>query len=574
MLKLLMLFAGILFVSSCNKNGFSPTNFKVKTFLVGSSDNTPYGDGSGVATFTLTADNADYYQIYIPDDNGTLTLHNPKGGNLNYTFSKNGGKNTTYSVQASACNSIGCTNTNLQTTIYYAQPNTDVLYWKTNPSANTYFSRQYVGLNFNHTINTNKTIVIDTTQTYQKIDGFGFALTGGSATLINGLSSTNKTSLLKELFTTDSTNIGVSYLRISIGASDLSDHAFSYDEVAGDSTLQNFSIDEETKDLIPVLKQIVQLNPNIKIIATPWSAPAWMKTNGNYSGGSLKAECYDVYARYFVKYIQAMQAEGIPIEAVTPQNEPLNANNNPAMVMQANEENNFIKNYLAQQFKANNIKAKIIVYDHNLDVPEYAEQILSDATTYNLVDGSAFHLYSGDISTMSAVHDKYPDKNLYFTEQYTASTGNFAGDLQWHIQTLIIGATRNWSKNVIEWNLASNSELGPHTIGGCSTCLGALTISGESVTKRNVSYYIIAHASKYVRPGAIRISSTYFGDLPNVAFKNTDGTKVLVVLNNTNSSQTFNIQFNGEIVSPVLDAGSVGTFVWGQNKTIKTIIIK
>jgi len=374
MLKLLMLFAGILFVSSCNKNGFSPTNFKVKTFLVGSSDNTPYGDGSGVATFTLTADNADYYQIYIPDDNGTLTLHNPKGGNLNYTFSKNGGKNTTYSVQASACNSIGCTNTNLQTTIYYAQPNTDVLYWKTNPSANTYFSRQYVGLNFNHTINTNKTIVIDTTQTYQKIDGFGFALTGGSATLINGLSSTNKTSLLKELFTTDSTNIGVSYLRISIGASDLSDHAFSYDEVAGDSTLQNFSIDEETKDLIPVLKQIVQLNPNIKIIATPWSAPAWMKTNGNYSGGSLKAECYDVYARYFVKYIQAMQAEGIPIEAVTPQNEPLNAYNNPAMVMQANEENNFIKNYLAQQFKANNIKAKIIVYDHNLDVPEYAER--------------------------------------------------------------------------------------------------------------------------------------------------------------------------------------------------------
>ena len=564
MSRFLVLITGIIFISSCSKTELYPTNLKVKTALAGSSVSTPYGDGSGVATFTLTADNADYFQIYLPADNGTVTLHNPKGGDLNYTFSKNGGKNTTYTVQASACNSNGCINTNLETTIYYAQPNTDVLYWKTNPSASIYFSRQSVGLNFSHTTNANKTIVVDTTQTYQTVDGFGFALTGGSATLINGLSSTNKTSLLKELFSSDSTNIGVSYLRISIGASDLSDHAFSYDEVAGDSTLQNFSISEELKDLVPVLKQIVQLNPTIKIIATPWSAPAWMKTNGTYSGGSLKADCYDVYARYFVKYIQAMQAEGIPIEAITPQNEPLNANNNPAMVMQANEENNFIKNYLARQFKANNINAKIIVYDHNLDVPEYAEQILSDATTYNLVDGSAFHLYSGDISTMSTVHNKFPDKNLYFTEQYTASTGNFAADLQWHIQTLIIGATRNWSKNVIEWNLASDPDLGPHTIGGCSTCLGALTISGESVTKRNVSYYIIAHASKYVRPGAIRLSSTNFGDLPNVAFKNKDGSKVLIVLNNTGSTQPFNIQFNGETVSPVLEAGSVGTFVWGQ----------
>jgi glucosylceramidase len=560
--RLLILFLGIIFFNSCSKNEFSPINFNVKTVLAGSSVSTPYGDGSGVATFTLTAKNADYYQLYLPDDNQTLTLRDPKGGDLNYTFSKNGGKNTTYIVQASACNSTGCTNTNLNTTIYYAQPRTDVLYWKTNPSANIYFSRQYVGLNFSKTTNANKTITVDTTQTYQKIDGFGFALTGGSATLINGLSPTNKINLLTELFTTDSTNIGVSYLRISIGASDLSDHAFSYDEVAGDSTLQNFSINEEKKDLIPILKQIVQLNPAIKIIATPWSAPAWMKTNGSYYGGSLKAECYDVYARYFVKYIQAMQAEGISIEAVTPQNEPLNAYNNPAMVMQAKEENNFIKNYLAPQFKADNIKTKIIVYDHNLDVPEYAEQILSDATTYNMIDGSAFHLYSGNINTMSMVHEKYPDKNIYFTEQYTASTGNFVSDLQWHIQTLIIGATRNWSKNVIEWNLASDPELGPHTVGGCSTCLGALTISGGSVAKRNVSYYIIAHASKYVRPGAVRISSTDFGDLPNVAFKNADGSKVLVVLNNTGTTQTFNILFNGKIVTSMLEGGAVATYIW------------
>jgi len=179
-----------------------------------------------------------------------------------------------------------------------------------------------------------------------------------------------------------------------------------------------------------------------------------------------------------------------------------------------------------------------------------------------MIDGSAFHLYSGNINTMSMVHEKYPDKNIYFTEQYTASTGNFVSDLQWHIQTLIIGATRNWSKNVIEWNLASDPELGPHTVGGCSTCLGALTISGGSVAKRNVSYYIIAHASKYVRPGAVRISSTDFGDLPNVAFKNADGSKVLVVLNNTGTTQTFNILFNGKIVTSMLEGGAVATYIW------------
>ena len=304
------------------------------------------------------------------------------------------------------------------------------------------------------------------------------------------------------------------------------------------------------------------LNPAIKIIATPWSAPSWMKTNNSTSQGSLKPDCYKIYASYFVKYIQAMQAAGIPINAVTPQNEPLNAYNNPAMLMQSNEENDFIKNYLAPQFNSNSIHTKIILYDHNLDHPEYATQILSDNTTYNLVDGSAFHLYAGDINTMSSVHNAYPNKNLYFTEQYTSSDGDFSGDLKWHIQNLIIGATRNWSKNVLEWNLASDPDMGPHTSGGCSTCLGAITISGQSVIQRNQSYYIIAHAAKFVRPGAIRIGSTSLSNLPNVAFKNTDGTKVLVVLNNTSSTQTFNIQFNGKNVSPVLEAGSVGTFVW------------
>jgi len=255
-----------------------------------------------------------------------------------------------------------------------------------------------------------------------------------------------------------------------------------------------------------------------------------------------------------------MKEAGINIEAITPQNEPLNAYNNPAMLMQADEQANFIKNYLGPQLQSNNLNIKIIVYDHNLDRTDYPISVLGDADAYKYVDGSAFHLYSGNIGSMSNVHNLYPEKNLYFTEQYTASTGNFSGDLQWHIQNLIIGATRNWSRNVIEWNLASDPALGPHTSGGCSTCLGALTIDASA--SRNVSYYIIAHASKFVRPGSVRINSNITGNLQNVAFKTPDGHKVLIVLNTGTSGATFNIKFNNKTVTPSLPAGAVGTFVW------------
>jgi len=177
------------------------------------------------------------------------------------------------------------------------------------------------------------------------------------------------------------------------------------------------------------------------------------------------------------------------------------------------------------------------------------------------VDGSAFHLYAGDISALTPVHTAFPNKNIYFTEQATFSTGTFSGDLNWHITNLIVGATRNWSRNVIEWNLASDSNFGPHTTGGCSTCQGAVTISGSSFT-RNVSYYIIAHASRFVKPGAVRIASDASTVFPNVAFKNTDGSKVLIVLNNSANAASFNLEFNSKIVTSTLNGGAVATYTW------------
>jgi len=439
----------------------------------------------------------------------------------------------------------------------------DITCWLTDPGQAIYFKKQTKALNFSNTGNYNPSIVVDTTQTYQSIDGFGFALTGGSAYLINQLSSATKSDLLKELFTADSTFIGISYLRISIGASDLDASVFSYDDLpAGqtDATLEHFSINPDKANLIPVLKAIVALNPKIKILGSPWSAPAWMKTNGSPKGGSLKPEFYGAYANYFVKYIQAMKAEGISIAAITPQNEPLNPYNNPSMTMSATEQATFIKTYLGPAFKAAGIDTKIIVYDHNCDVPDYPLTILKDAEAAKYVDGSAFHLYAGSISTLSDVHNAFPAKNVYFTEQWVGGPGNFPEDFKWHVKNLIIGATRNWSKNVIEWNLASDPSYNPHTDGGCTSCMGGVTI-GTSII-RNVSYYIIAHAAKFVKTGSVRIESNLINPLSNVAFKTPEGKKVLIVLNEGSTSQTFNIQFNNAIATTTLSAGAVGTYIW------------
>jgi glucosylceramidase len=255
-----------------------------------------------------------------------------------------------------------------------------------------------------------------------------------------------------------------------------------------------------------------------------------------------------------------MKAEGIPIDAITPQNEPMNPNNNPSMSMTATEEADFVKNHLGPAFQAAGLTTRIIVWDHNCDMATYPLAILADPDAAKYVDGSAFHLYGGDISALSQVHNAYPSKNVYFTEQWVGGPGNFGTDLSWAVKNLIVGAPRNWSRNVLEWNLAADPGYNPHTTGGCGNCLGALTI-GASVT-RNVSYYIIAHASKFVRPGSVRVDSNIPGNLQNVAFVRPDGKKVLIVLNDSNGAQTFNIQFNGKSVTATLDGGAVGTFVW------------
>ncbi|GAB3918661.1 glycoside hydrolase family 30 protein [Mucilaginibacter boryungensis] len=438
--------------------------------------------------------------------------------------------------------------------------------WLTNADRSAMFQQQKQTLIFQAKADANPTIVIDDKITYQPIDGFGFALTGGSAIHIMRMSAPARAALLKELFANNDQNIGVSYLRVSIGASDLNERVFSYDDLPAGSTdpkLEHFDLGPDKLDVIPLLKEILAINPKIKILGSPWSAPTWMKTNGDTRGGALKAEYYQTYANYLVKYIKGFKGQGISIDAITVQNEPLNPKNNPSMVMQAHEQADFIKNNLGPAFKSAGIKSRIIVYDHNCDRPDYADSILNDPAAAKYVDGSGFHLYGGKIEAMTDLHNAHPDKNLYFTEQMVIEKDNTpTTNVSSPVRKLFIGATRNWSRNVLEWNMAADVNNQPHTDrGGCPMCQGAITVDKDNFT-RNIAYYAMAHASKFVRPGSVRVASNNIETLPNVAFITPKGKKVLIVTNSGADRQSFNIQYKGKTVATTLNKGAVGTYTW------------
>jgi glucosylceramidase len=423
--------------------------------------------------------------------------------------------------------------------------------WLTTGSGSSKLAQQG-SLTFGANSGSATTVTINEGSTYQTMDGFGFTLTEGSCEVINSLGSSQQTSLLNELFSTG--GVGITMLRISIGASDLSSSNYSYRDGA------SFSLaGPDLTYLIPMIKRILAINPNIKILATPWSAPRWMKSNGGWVGGTLNTSNYGDYATYFVDYLNAMKGQGINIWGITPQNEPENPYNNPSMTLTAQQELTFINNNLGPAVRnAGYSSLKIIGFDHNCDNTSYPTTVASSS----YVDGSAFHLYSGNISALTTVKNN-TGKNVYFTEQWTSSAGSFSGDLSWHTQNVTIGASNNWAKAVFEWNLANNSGIGPYTSGGCTQCLGAITINNSTTYTRNVAYYIISHFSKFVKPNAVRIgASSNHGNLITTAFKNSDGSKVAVVLNNSGGALTFRIVWNNQSFTYSLAAGSVVTFKW------------
>lgn len=412
-------------------------------------------------------------------------------------------------------------------------------------------------------------ITVDQTKIYQEIDGFGASFTDASAYLMyNKLSEDTRKKVMEKLFDRNK-GIGISFLRQPMGASDYALKIYSYDDVEEGDTdfdLQKFSIDHDKEYIIPLLKEALSINPNIKIMATPWSPPGWMKTSDSMIGGSLKPDCYEVYANYFVKFIKAYEAEGIPIYAVSVQNEPLYVPSEyPGMLMQAEEQARFIGEYLGPAFAKNGIKTKILCYDHNWDNTQYAVTVLSDPVAAKYIAGSAWHCYGGTHDAMSFIHEKFPDKDIWFTE---ASGGTWVPiyypafmDQMMHV----IRSTRNWAKSVVWWNMALDEKNGPSVLSN-STCRGIITINQKDGSVRyNVDYYTLGHVSKFVKPGAYRIDSTSIQDVvETVAFKNPNGSIVLIINNRTKENKKLNITFEDNSFIYVIPESAALTFIWEQ----------
>lgn len=412
------------------------------------------------------------------------------------------------------------------------------------------------------------TIDVNEGVTYQTMDGFGAAFTDSAAWLVSSrMSAAQRSALMQRLFGAGADGISLSMVRQPMGASDFTVNGldYTYDDTCCD--VNDFSISHDTPAIIPVLQQARALNPSLKIIGTPWSAPAWMKSNASLFGGTLNAGQYANYASYFVKYVQSYAAQGLPIYAVTLQNEPHHETGSyPSMRMEPADQANFVKNNLGPAFASNGIVTKIIVWDHNWDEPTYPTSVLDDAAARPYIAGSAFHCYAGNVGAQSQTRSAYPDKGIWFTE---CSGGEWASDfgsnLKWNMQNLIIGATRNWGKSVLFWNMALDQNFGPQN-GGCSNCRGVVRIdSTNGNVTYNVEYYVLGHASKFVAPGALRIdSSSYANGVETVAFRNPDGSKVLIALNASAASAGLKVRWAGQAFLTNLPAGAVATFKWAS----------
>jgi glucosylceramidase len=409
------------------------------------------------------------------------------------------------------------------------------------------------------------TIEVDDSRTFQPIEGFGFALTGGSAYLLAGLPAADRANLLEELFGLTDDSVGLSCLRLSIGASDLGWTDYTYWDLApgtADPDLARFNLAVCDPEVVPVMQQILRINPAVKVIASPWTAPPWMKSNDSFVAGSLKPECYPAYARYFVKYVEVMRANGIHVSAVTPQNEPHNPKNEPSMVMTAMEQAEFIKGYLGPELRKGAPETEILCWDHNCDEPDYPLAVLGDAEARAYIGGVAWHLYNGSPEAMSKVHAHYPAQKVYFTEQWVSSHDDFMGALRWHTKNVVIGTLRNWSRTALEWNLANDPEFALHTPSGAQGAMGGVTIG--TTIKRNPGYYLMAHSARFIRPGSVRVHSSEADGLPNVACLTPDSRMVMVVMNDADGARRFRVQHQGTYATLELGKGEVATLRWNM----------
>lgn len=431
---------------------------------------------------------------------------------------------------------------------------------------------------------TDNVITLYPEEKYQEMDGFGAAITGSSCYNLLKMTPENRAAILKETFDPKD-GYGYSYIRISIGASDFSLDEYTYCDKPG---IENFAMHEDDKrDLFPILKEIKAINPEVKIMASPWSCPKWMKVNNlkdlkpfdSWTSGQLNPKYYQDYATYFVKYIQAMEAEGFKIDAITLQNEPLNRGNSMSLYMTWQEQRDFVKQALGPAFEKAGIKTKIVVYDHNynyddnkeenVDQGQYPLKIYEDAEAAKYIDGAAYHAYGGDKEELLTIHNGRPDKNIYFTEMSIGLWGDgysFAKDLMWNMREVCIGTINNYNKAVIMWNYMLDDKHGPDRPGGCNICLGCITIDSKdySTMDKNSHYYTMSHLSKVIKPGSHRIKSEgntedgiYYS-----AFENPDKTYSIVLQNDTPTDKKITVQQDNKAFTYNIPAESVISCIW------------
>lgn len=420
---------------------------------------------------------------------------------------------------------------------------------------------------------TEQVIELDPSLTYQPFEGAGAAMTESSAWLIlNKLDETARQQLMNDLFTRQGSGIGLSYLRVPMGASDFALRNYSYSDISpaySDPELRSFSIEPDLDDVIPALRLARSLNPALKLVGSPWSAPAWMKVSKNMNGGALRPEYLAAFAQYHLRFVQAYAEAGVPIDALTPQNEPMHETSGyPTMVMPPEQQAELIRDYLGPALDDAGLDTQIIIFDHNWDLVQYPLKVLSDPEAAAYIDGVAFHCYGGDVSAQSVLHQAHPDQPVYFTE---CSGGGWATDwsdnVSWNLRTLVIGNFRNWGRNLILWNLALDENDGPQN-GGCGNCRGVVTINqADGSVTYNEEFTILGHVTKFVDPGAYRIESTAFtqGGPENVAFINPDGSLVLIV--HSTQATTFEVAYAGQRFTYSLPAQGTVTFKWAAGAT-------
>ena len=431
------------------------------------------------------------------------------------------------------------------------------------------------------------TVVVDAKQTYQSIDGFGASFTDSAAWLLMTVEpSSSLSGTLNDLFTRNGNGIGLSFMRIPIGASDIALSVYSFDDMPvgqTDPTLANFSITHDQAYILPLIQQAKALNPNLKLMANPWSPPGWMKDPASMSpvsmlGGTLLMTSANeaAFANYLVKYIQAYQAAGVPIDYITVQNEPLNITTSyPSMGMSDSVQLALLQNYVLPALAANNISTKVFVYDHNWDTPSYPQTVLSGLTAQQLtqVAGTAWHGYGGAPGAQQLLQNQFPTLGNWETEH---SGGAWISDQFTSDMLEITQVLRNSGKAYVKWSLALNQNLGPNLtqnagLGGCNTCTPIVTVNSQTgaVTK-DIEFYTLGHYSKYVLPGAVRVYSSNTPAIASVAFVNPDRSMALIAYNSSPSSQTFQVQWGTESFSYTLPATAADTFTWTGSQTGST----